>query len=281
MKLFFRNLAKPLAMLAGISMPLLPAQAQQSPSPYQTSFKKDGLITLGLAGVNTAGLLLIRSKTGLSQAEVLALRQSDVNGFDRFSAGWYDENARTISDYIFAGSLVGTPLFLGLNQDTRARAGQVAGLYLQTMATAGAVFTMTAGTVYRQRPLSYSTKATITERRRQNATNSFFAGHTATTAAATFFAAKVYHDFHPDSRARPYVWAVAAAIPATVGYYRLKAGKHFLSDNLLGYTVGAAAGILVPHLHKTRGNGSTSLLPIQGLTPNGASYGGLLLTHQL
>lgn len=281
MSLFFQRFAQRLLFIGALGGLLAPAQAQQAPSPYHTSFKKDGLITLGLAGVNTAGLLLIRSKTGPTREEVLAFRKDDVNAFDRFSAGWYDENARTLSDYIFAGSLVATPAFLALNKDTRARYGQVAGLYLQTLAATGAVFTMSAGTVYRQRPLSYSTEASITERSRINATNSFFAGHTATTAAATFFAAKVFHDFHPDSRARPYVWAAAAAIPAAVGYYRLQAGKHFLSDNLLGYTVGAAAGILVPQLHKTKGDGGTSLVPIQGFTPAGASYGGLLLTHQL
>ncbi|GAA4356683.1 hypothetical protein GCM10023185_20710 [Hymenobacter saemangeumensis] len=280
MKLFIQRITRQLFLLAGLGALTLPAQAQQAPSPYQTSFKKDGLITLGLAGVNTAGLLLIRGKTGLSEAEVLAIRKEDVNGFDRFSAGWYDEDARTVSDYIFAGSLVGTPIFLALNKGTRARYGQLAGLYVQTVASTGAIFTMAAGTVYRQRPLTYSSEASITERRRQNATNSFFAGHTATTAAATFFAAKVYNDFYPDSRARPVVWATAAAIPAAVGYYRLKAGKHFLSDNLLGYAVGAASGILVPHFHKTN-RGGTSLVPIQGFTPNGYSYGGLQLTHQL
>jgi membrane-associated phospholipid phosphatase len=279
MNRFFRLLSF-LTLASGLGTAPL-ASAQQAPSPYHTSFKKDGLITVGLAGVNTVGLLLIRSKTGPTREEVLAFRKEDVNAFDRFSAGYYDENARTISDYIFAGSLLATPVFLGLNQDTRARAGQVAGLYVQTLAATGALFTMAAGNVYRQRPLSYSSEASITQRSRINATNSFFAGHTATTAAATFFAAKVYHDFHPDSRARPFVWAAAAAVPAAVGYYRLQAGKHFLSDNLLGYTVGAAAGILVPQFHKSKGDGSTSLVPIQGLTPGGASYGGLLWTKRL
>jgi hypothetical protein len=281
MKFFFQQAALQGAALFSTACLSGPTLAQTAPSPYHTSFKTDGLITLGLAGVNTTGLLLIRSKTGLNEPEVRSLQKSDVNRFDRFTAGYYDEQARTVSDLMFAGSLVAVPVFLGLNHDTRSRAGQVAGLYLQTVAAAGAVFTVAAGAVYRQRPLCYSDDASVTERSRQNATNAFFAGHTATTAAATFFAAKVYHDFHPDSKARPYVWASAAAIPAAVGYYRLQAGKHFLSDNLLGYAVGAAAGILVPHWHQTKAASSTSLLPIQGLTPNGASYGGLQLTRQL
>jgi hypothetical protein len=47
-----------------------------------------------------------------------------------------------------------------------------------------------------------------------------------------------------------------------VGYLRLKAGKHFLSDNLLGYAVGASAGILVPHLHKKASTLGLQITPV-------------------
>lgn len=257
------------------------AAAQQAPSPYKTRFAVDAPVTLGLAGVNALGLYLIQQKTGLSDAQVAALRPQDVPRFDRFVAGNYDQQARTASDYLFYGSLAATPAFLALNPATRSRYGQVLGLYVQTVATTGALFTMTAGTVYRYRPLTYSSAASSAQRTRKNATNSFFAGHTATTATATFFAAKVFHDFNPDSPARPYVWGAAAAIPAAVGYYRLQAGKHFLSDNLLGYTIGAAVGMVVPQLHKTARRNGLSVAPLQGLNNNGYSYSGLQLTKQL
>ncbi|HEX8460354.1 MAG TPA: phosphatase PAP2 family protein, partial [Segetibacter sp.] len=89
----------------------------------------------------------------------------------------------------------------------------------------------------------------------------FFAGHTAATAAATFFMAKAFADFNPDSKAKPYVWAFAASVPALVGYLRYKGGMHFLSDNLLGYAVGAGAGILVPKLHSIKKMRNVTFLP--------------------
>lgn len=46
------------------------------------------------------------------------------------------------------------------------------------------------------------------------------------------------------------VWSLAAAIPAFTGIQRMRAGKHFLTDVLLGYIVGAGVGILVPSLYK-------------------------------
>ena len=259
----------------------LPARAQSVASPYHTRFAVDGPVTLGLTGVNVAGLLLIRAKTGISPQAAVALNKANVPVFDRFSAGYYDEGYRTVSDYMLISSLVGSPAIMALDPSIRSKAGQIAGLYVQTLVATGAVFTMAAGTVYRQRPLTYSSTASITERTRQNATNSFFAGHTAYSAAATFFAAKVFHDFHPNSPAQPYVWAAAALVPAAVGYCRIEAGKHFLSDNLLGYAVGATLGIMVPQLHKTAASNGMTVLPMQGTNTNGHAYGGLLLSKQL
>ena len=139
---------------------------------------------------------------------------------------------------------------------------------------------MSVGTVYRYRPYLYGSEGGG-GRSGKIATNSFFAGHVAHTATATFFAAKVFHDFNPDSPAQPYVWGAAALVPAAVGYFRIEAGKHFLSDVLVGYAVGATMGVVVPQLHK-RGRGQgLSVLPVQGLNANGYAYGGLLLTKQL
>jgi hypothetical protein len=119
------------------------------------------------------------------------------------------------------------------------------------------MFTITASTVGRPRPFVYANpdgrnRVDDAYRMEGNNQRSFYAGHTAATAAATFYTAKVFHDFNPDSKARTYVWIAAAAVPAFVGYMRHKAGMHFLSDNIVGYAVGAATGILVPHFHKKK-----------------------------
>lgn len=222
----------------------------QAPSPYTTRTRVDLPVTLGGMALSSFGLYLISNKDGISDAEALQLNKADVNSFDRFSAGNYDEDAKKLSDKFFYSSFAGPLLFL-LDGKTRSKAGQIGALYVQTMAVTGTLFTMAAGNVYRMRPLAYGgDQVPMGDKTSKNATNSFFAGHTAATASATFFAAKVFHDFNPDSPARPFVWAAAAAVPATVGYLRLKAGKHFLSDNLLGYAIGAGTGILVPQLHK-------------------------------
>ncbi|MDU0369469.1 phosphatase PAP2 family protein [Hymenobacter endophyticus] len=270
---------KPLLLSLGLSLAAsLPGQAQKAPSPYKTRFAVDAPVSAGLGALSITGLLLVQQKDGLTDAQLAALNKNDIPKFDRFSAGYYSDKAQTAGDLIVYPSLVVAPALLALDADVRGRYGQVLGLYLQTMLAADATFTMSVGTITRYRPFLYGTEGGG-DRNSKIATNSFFAGHTAHTAAATFFAAKVYHDFHPDSKLKPFVWTAAALVPAAEGYTRLKAGKHFLSDNIVGYVVGATAGIVVPQLHK-KANG-LSVLPVQGVNVNGYAYSGLSVTKQL
>jgi membrane-associated phospholipid phosphatase len=250
----------------------------QTDSPYKTSVKVDAPIIAAGVGLSYYGLTLIMDKEGLTEQEAMNLRKSDVNGFDRFSAGYHSAKAKKASDYPLYGSF-GLPFLLLLNDNVQSKAGQVAVLYVEAMAITGTLFTMTNGNVRRTRPLAYSPDVDLSDKTRANAQDAFYAGHTAAAASATFFAAKIFHDFNPDSPARPYVWAAAAAIPATVGYLRLKAGKHFLSDNLIGYTLGAASGILVPQLHKKSNKTNISLVPVSGQDFAGKNYNGALFTY--
>ena len=258
----------------------LPVAAQSDASPYHTRFAIDAPITAALAGGSLLGLYRIQQKGGLTDAQLAALRKDDVPGIDRFSAGWYSESAQAKSDYLCYGSIAAVPIVLAFNPNVRAHYGQVAGLFVQTMLATDAIFTNVTASFPRYRPYLYGTEGGG-GRNGKIATSSFFAGHTAHTATATFFMAKAFADFNPDSPARPYVWGVAAVLPAAVAYYRIEAGKHFLTDNLVGYTLGATMGILVPQLHKVAGRHGMSVLPMQGLNANGYAYSGLLLSKRL
>ncbi|MBT9394965.1 phosphatase PAP2 family protein [Hymenobacter sp. NST-14] len=255
------------------------AHAQRTSSPYQTRLAVDGPVILGLGLASATGLYLVQQKDGLTDAQLAALNKNDVPKFDRFSAGYYSTSAQTAGDLIVYPSLLVAPALLALNQDIRGSYGQVLALYLETMLATDATFTLTIGNVTRYRPFLYGTEGGG-DRNSKISTNSFFAGHTAHTATATFFAAKVYHDFNPGTAAEPLIWTAAALVPAAQGYTRLRAGKHFLSDNIVGYAVGAASGILIPQLHKKNGRG-LGLLPVRGLNVNGHAYSGLLLTKRL
>lgn len=220
--------------------------------------------------MTVVGSAILLNKERLTEEDLLRVNRNQVNRFDRFAAGNYNATAEHISDFPFYGSFV-APLFLLLDDDVKQQAPQVFLLYAQAMSITGGLFSMSAGLTERKRPSVYATDAPLEARLHKYATNSFFGGHTAATASATFFAAKVFHDFNPDSPARHLVWAAAAITPAAVGYLRMEAGKHFLSDNIIGYTLGASVGILVPQLHKKSNNSGFSLIPVKTLTHDGAA----------
>lgn len=242
----------------------------QDNSPYETSLKVDGPIIAGSLGLGYLGVSMINNKPDLNDAELAAKSVNDVNGFDRFSAGNFSERADKNSYIPFYASFA-APVLMLLNKNEGKKAGQIMVLFTESMAITGALFSISAGTLKRSRPLVYSTDAPLEKRKDGDSQRSFYAGHTAATATATFFLAKVYQDFNPDSKARPYVWAGAALVPAVVGYMRLKAGQHFLSDNLLGYAVGAGVGILVPLLHKKTNKTNLNLNPAMIHGRQGAS----------
>ncbi|WP_192823188.1 phosphatase PAP2 family protein [Rufibacter sp. LB8] len=260
-----------------LSLATLTSSVAQNSSPYKTSFKVDGPITAVGVGLSGLGLYLMQEKTPFTDAEANNLDKRDVNGFDRFAAGNASLSSKKVSDVMLYSSIA-APALLLFDSKIKGNAGQMFALYIETMSVTGALFTLSSAAFPRARPLTYSKDRNLVplgEITRANAQNSFFAGHTAAVSTMTFFTAKVFHDYNPDSPARHFVWAGAAVVPAAVGYLRLDAGKHFLSDNIVGYTVGAAVGILVPQLHKKGMDSGISLKPaviqVQGQPVDGVS----------
>lgn len=124
------------------------------------------------------------------------------------------------------------PLVFLFDDDINNHTRQYLGLYLESLATTAALYTITAGLVNRSRPYVYNDEASMDLRLINNGQRSFYSGHIAAVATATFFAAKAYTDFHPDVTGKGFIWGGAAALRVAVGVLRIKAGQHFLTDAL-------------------------------------------------
>lgn len=70
------------------------------------------------------------------------------------------------------------------------------------------------------------------------------------TAANTFFFAEIFSEYYPESKWKPVVWGGAIAIPAVTGYLRVRGGRHYPTDVIAGYALGAAVGYFIPKLHE-------------------------------
>ena len=206
----------------------------------------------------------IYDKPNSTEAEILSLNREDINGFDRWAAGKNSESAGKASDLLFYGSIP-VPLLLFIDRDIRRDALKVSFMYLEVMAVTGLFYTGTAHFVDRYRPFTYNTSIPMIDRRNGNAKNSFLGGHPALVGTATFFMAKVYADYHPDSKFKYALYGTAIAATGATAYLRHRAGKHFPSDLITGTTLGVLSGVLIPHLHKNKGfDRHVMLLPYSG-----------------
>jgi membrane-associated phospholipid phosphatase len=229
-----------------ISSLLLPAQ-----KPYSLQWPADlGISGLGVA-TGTSGWFFGKRLKPLQAYELALLNRRDLWAIDRKATFRHSNQANKASDLVFYSAAL-APVLLLLDPGIRKEGGVVSVLYLETLTLAGGLTLMTKNLAKRPRPYTYNPDLPLQLKQQRDARRSFFSGHTSSTAASCFFAAKVWSDFHPDSKWKPFVWAAAAGIPLVTGYLRIRAGKHFFTDVSVGYVVGATVGCLVPVLHQKK-----------------------------
>lgn len=227
------------------------AQGQVTSSVYKFKLGVDipiGTITLG---AGTTALIKQKRNQPFTEYEVNSLAY-DMNKLDYSSINRsYNKKIHLASD-IGMLTAVATPLILLADKKVRNEIKYIAPMWLETFALTYALTGMTKELVRRTRPYVYYDDVPLEKKIAKDARASFFSGHTSMTAASSFFTAKVFADMNPDSKWKPLVWTGAAILPAGIGALRYSGGKHFWTDIITGYLVGATVGILVPHLHKNK-----------------------------
>ena len=236
---------------------------------YNVNYKVELPLTGGMFALNFLGFTQLTKKPILDPSVILALNTEDVWSFDRRAFN----QAIPAPSYIYTVSDIGLyvsyllPSLLFFDAEIRKSWIDITLLYFETQAInlniyvwGGPAFTE------RIRPIIYN-EGSSDYKVKRGTTDSFFSGHVSMTAGASFFMAKVISDYHPELGAKKW-WLYSAALipPAFVGYYRYRGFMHFPTDILLGAAVGAAVGVLGPHIHKisSKKNRSLSLLPFTG-----------------
>lgn len=247
---------------------------------YKMNYWVDVPVTAGLFTAYYFGLESLTRKPNPDSLQIAALNKNDVWWFDR-TALYQDvdkmDRARYISDIGLRVASV-MPFLLLIDKRIRKDWYDIILLYLETQAVAQNAYLL-AGPLFteRIRPFGYYQELPIEAKTGNGTTDSWFSGHTSTTAAASFFMAKVMSDYHPELGGRKWFLFGAALVPPLfVGIYRGKALKHFPTDVLMATAVGAAIGVLVPHLHKVamKKNKNLTIVPFTG------GYSGMALSYR-
>jgi membrane-associated phospholipid phosphatase len=230
--------------------------SDSSSHPYFVNYWVSGSICGVGAVANLLGISPVLNKEEVTRSEIQALNRGVINSIDSWALKQDPSNMEAFenySDYTLGISIV-LPFSLLFDKQIRRDWSDVLLMYLETMSITTNIYEWSfLGPTFNHkfRPVTYYDQLTYDERKAGNNRNSFYSGHVASVAASTFFMVKVYSDYNPGIGDNKYLLYGAATIPPLIlGYCRVKALKHFPSDNMVGVGVGVLVGIIVPELHR-------------------------------
>ena len=233
-------------IIISLAKPVYPQSTAVDSSfhPYHINYWVTGGIILGGLALEKIGVAWISDKSPISFGELQNLNRHDITPIDSWALNFAPSN----KDYYdklstrLASICPFLPLLTLLDHKIREDWLDMLMMYLQTQAIVNNFYLYSPfGATFqnRMRPIVYYQEMSIEDRSSSNNRNSLYSGHVATAAAASFFTAKVYCDYHPELGWKKYLIYGAATIPPLLmGYFRLG--------------VGALCGILVPQFHRTQ-----------------------------
>ena len=228
------------------------AAGAQSIRPYNFRGGTNGVL-YGIGGALTGvSVTLDKRVIGLTEDEVVLLDIDKVPAIDRYSLRHLSLDADEFTDKLLLAGFA-SPFLLMLDRTGRDNFNDLAQIVFQGGLINSGLINLSKVLVRRPRPFNYHPDAPVDLKLKKSARYSFFSGHAATSAYFSITAAKLYDDLHPGSKATPFLYAGAALIPLTVSYGRMRAGKHFFTDVLVGFVTGTAIALTVPSLHKRSG----------------------------
>jgi len=200
------------------------------------------------AGLGTQGIGLALRLHNAKKPEP-AIDLGRVPRIDRWATTQWHPNAHRASNALFLGAI--TASFAG------AIAAQQGHRPLDGAVIAGEGFLLCAGItsiakelVRRPRPYRFNPDVPAALHHPREDFVSFWSGHAANTAAITLSAAALIERSQARPELKTAAWIGAAATPVLMGYLRVRAGKHFITDVLAGAVVGTAVGLAVPYFHR-------------------------------
>ncbi len=234
--------------VSAVLLACLPCTLQAEPVRVQPAID-GGILGVSLLGAALLGTFGVRDRT--PWGETLLPLDENVKGF-------FAPKAAQLSDALLLFSAA-TPLVLqlgrfGLNRDF-ARTSLVYGEAL------GVTVLLTAATkhlVQRPRPYVYHPDPAVqayAADQGDDAYLSFFSGHAAFSFASAVAGAYLFGLSSPDPNASALVWGLEMAMATATAHLRVRAGKHFYTDVLVGAVVGSGVSALVVQLHRKEGPG--------------------------
>jgi membrane-associated phospholipid phosphatase len=213
--------------------------------------KTDLGISLGSTLLVGGSILVERKVTQLTPAQIQHFQSIPLPKWDIGANSKYRISAKKASDLFLLGTASIAPiLVLIATKNDKKQRNAALSLWYEGLIMTAALTSWTKLAVRRTRPLVYNAQNPSALSEDRDARLSFFSGHTSSVAYNGFYMAQIFSTYYPQSRFKTLVWALGAGLPVLTGVLRVQAGKHFPSDVLVGYAVGAGVALINHRLHK-------------------------------
>jgi hypothetical protein len=241
-------IALALGLAAGVLAAPGAARAQSEGLPdHEVDLGVDGMIT-GLGAVGSVLAMLIPVDTSSAWDHEL------FGGFDERVKRNFSSSAAKLADGLLV-TTVALPAALMLGEVDDGTRDRVL-LYAESISVNLFVNSVTKYLVQRPRPYTYNTDPRVEEVERAQGRDSrlsFYSAHAAIGFGSAVTGSYIHAARTTDVNARAIVWGVELAGAAATANLRVRAGKHFYSDVIIGAVIGAGIGYLVPALHADEG----------------------------
>lgn len=197
-----------------------------------------------IAATATGGALIIGSELGKESLAPAQPRWSETNPVDdsiRNSLWWGSNKMHTaalVSDLMLYGVFIPAPLWIPATTNQNYETQLL--IMSQAIVATGVITQAVKFSAARQRPYAHYKSA---ESKGRDDNLSFFSGHSSYTMAIAVSSAFLLSKSYPD-RAN-LIWPVAVGLSLFTGYLRIGADKHYFTDVLTGFIVGAAIGYAI------------------------------------
>lgn len=208
-------------------------------------------IDRSVAGGIKATALAVGALSYLIPARDGALWERELLDLDHGIRDNFSRRASAISDGLLVASVLAPAVYLTGTSIDDADGDRLL-IYGETMAINVGVASLVKHLVQRPRPYVYSTDPEVRAYAKdagRDAYMSFYSGHAAATFGAAMSGAYLLGASEASKSARSVAFGAGFGAAAMTATLRVRAGKHFVSDVLVGAIVGTAIGATVPALH--------------------------------
>lgn len=230
--------------LAALAVVLQAAPAAaQDPQRLQINPWVDGSI---IGGAFVGGLLF-----SLLEVDIERRLDAELFAFDHELRGQFSATAHAASNTLIFANIF-TPLAIHVALGADDEMSRIAVTYVEALAISYFLNAATKHIVQRPRPYVYSDDPYIQNFAKGEGIDthlSFYSGHAAMAFTAAVAGSYMYALRSNDLNARSLIWGVNLAMAAATANLRVRAGRHFYSDVVIGTLIGCGIGLVVPLAH--------------------------------